>query len=167
MTEVLNPKYVRESQITMIELVLPNDTNMLNNLLGGTLMHWMDIAAAMAASKHGNRVAVTASVDDLVFHFPIKLGNIVHLKTSVNRAFTTSMEVGVRVEGEDFETGKIIHCNSAYFTFVSIDRKTGMKMQVPQVIPETADEKRRFEQALTRRNQRIKSHHGIHNPDQK
>src|SRR5664279_5726421 len=94
----IQPKYVKDSQITMIELVLPNDTNMLNNLLGGRLMHWMDIAAAMAASKHSNRVAVTASVDDLAFHHPVKLGNIVTLKASVNRAFNTSMEVGVRVD---------------------------------------------------------------------
>src|SRR5437667_12134314 len=99
----LKPKYVKDSQVTMIELVLPNDTNMLNNLLGGRLMHWMDIAAAMAASKHCNTVAVTASVDGLVFHHPIRLGNIVTLKSSVNRAFNTSMEVGVRVEIEDFE----------------------------------------------------------------
>src|SRR6185295_2636205 len=91
------PKYVKDSQITMIELVLPNDTNILNNLLGGRLMHWMDIAAAMAASKHCNAVAVTAAVDDIVFHQPIRLGNIVTVKASVNRAFNTSMEVGVHV----------------------------------------------------------------------
>jgi acyl-CoA hydrolase len=149
----------------MIELVLPNDTNTLNNLLGGRLMHWMDIAAAMSASKHSNRVAVTASVDDLAFHHPIKLGNIVTLNSSVNRAFNTSMEVGVRVEVEDFETGVKLHSNSAYFTFVSIDRTTGQKMQVPPVIPQSDEEKRRYEQALTRRNQRLKTKHGIFNHD--
>ena len=101
------PKYVKDSQVTMIELVLPNDTNILENLLGGRLMHWMDIAAAMAASKHCNAVAVTAAVDNLTFHQPIRLGNIVSLKASVNRAFNTSMEVGVHVEVEDFETGEI------------------------------------------------------------
>ena len=161
----IQPKYVKESQITMIELVLPNDTNMLNNLLGGRLMHWMDIAAAMSASKHANRVAVTASVDDLAFHHPIKLGNIVTLKASVNRAFNTSMEVGVRVDIEDFETGIKLHSNSAYFTFVSMDRATGKKMHVPPVTPESDEEFRRYEQALMRRNQRLKSKHGIINHD--
>src|SRR5512139_947632 len=104
--KVLKPKYVKDSQVTMIELVLPNDTNMLNNLLGGRLMHWMDIACAMAAAKHCNTIAVTASVDNLAFHSPIRLGNIVTLKASVNRAFNTSMEVGVKVTAEDFETGE-------------------------------------------------------------
>ncbi len=164
---VLKSKYVKDSQITMIELVLPNDTNMLNNLLGGRLMHWMDIAAAMSAAKHCNNVAVTASVDDLAFHHPVRLGNIVTLQSSVNRAFKTSMEVGVRVEIEDFETGVKLHSNSAYFTFVSIHRTTSQKMPVPEVIPETDEEKRRFEQALLRREQRLKSKHGIINHDKK
>jgi acyl-CoA hydrolase len=153
--EELKPKYVKDSQITMIELVLPNDTNILNNLLGGRLMHWMDIAAAMAASKHCNHVAVTAAVDDLVFHQPIRLGNIVTVKASVNCTFNTSMEIGVRVEVEDFETGVVKHSNSAYFTFVSIDRKTGHKMPVPPVIPQTEEEKIWCERALLRRNKRI------------
>jgi acyl-CoA hydrolase len=160
-------KYVKDSQVTMIELVLPNDTNILNNLLGGRLMHWMDIAAAMAASKHCNAVAVTAAVDDLVFHQPIHLGNIVSLKASVNRAFNTSMEVGVRVEVENFETGEIKHSNSAYFTFVSIDRQTGQKLPVPQVIPETNQQKTWYEQALQRRNQRMNTHHGNVNASKK
>ena len=161
------PKHVKDSQISMIELVLPNDTNILNNLLGGRLMHWMDIAAAMAASKHSNHVAVTAAVDGLVFHQPIRLGNIVTVKASVNRAFNTSMEVGVRVEVEDFETGETKHSNSAYFTFVSIDRKTGQKMCVPPIIPETNEQKMWFEHALLRRNQRISAQHGILNPPKK
>ena len=155
------PKYVKDSQISMIELVLPNDTNMLNKLLGGRLMHWMDIACAMAASKHCNTIAVTASVDNLAFHVPIKLGNIVTLKASVNRAFNTSMEVGVKVEAEDFETGEIKHANSAYFTFVSVDKNTGKKMPVPPIVPETDEEKKRFDHALERRNQRIARQHGI------
>jgi acyl-CoA hydrolase len=159
--KVLKPKYVKDSQVTMIELVLPNDTNMLHNLLGGRLMHWMDIATAMAAAKHCNNIAVTAAVDDISFHVPIKLGNIVTLKASVNRAFNTSMEVGVKVEAEDFETGEVKHANSAYFTFVSVDRISGKKMKVPQVISETDEEKRRYEHALERRNQRIATQHGI------
>src|SRR5258706_462483 len=121
---VLKSKYVKDSQITMIELVLPNDTNMLNNLLGGRLMHWMDIAAAMSAAKHCNNVAVTASVDDLAFHHPVRLGNIVTLQSSVNRAFKTSMEVGVRVEIEDFETGIKLESNRAHLIFVSIHKTT-------------------------------------------
>jgi len=152
---------MKESQVIMIELVLPNDTNMLNNLLGGRLMHWMDIAAAMAASRHSNNVAVTAVVDNLAFHEPIKLGNIVTLKASVNRAFNTSMEVGVRVEVEDFETGEIKHSNSAYFTFVSVDRVTGQKRHVPPVIPETETEKKWYDEALIRRNQRLQRKSGI------
>jgi len=156
-------KSVKESQVEMKELVLPNDTNMLNNLLGGRLMHLMDMACAMAAAKHCNFTPVTASVDNLVFHVPIHLGNIITLKASVNRAFNTSMEVGVRVEAEDFETGEIRHSNSAYFTFVAIDRKTGDKIKVPQVVPESEMEKRRYEQALKRRNQRIAMINGIIN----
>lgn len=154
-------KYMKESQVTMIELVLPNDTNILNNLLGGRLMHWMDIAAAMAASRHCNSVAVTAEVDDLSFHAPIRLGNIVTLKASVNRAFNTSMEIGVKVEVENFETGEKKHSNSAYFTFVCIDMVTGKKMTVPQVLPETDEENKWFNDALARRNQRLQKKHGI------
>jgi acyl-CoA hydrolase len=139
----------------MIELVLPNDTNMLGNLLGGRLMHWIDIAAALAAAKHCNNVAVTAEVDKLTFKLPIKLGNIVYLKASVNRAFKTSMEVGVKVEVEDIQSGEKKHSNSAYLTFVNLDRYTGKPMPVPEIIPETPEEKRRFEEALIRRNKRL------------
>ncbi len=156
-------KTVKESQVVMKELVLPNDTNMLHNLLGGRLMHFMDIACAMAAAKHCNKIPVTAAVDNLVFHVPIRLGNIVTLKASVNRAFHTSMEVGVRVEAEDFETGEVKHSNSAYFIFVALNKVNGEKSLVPQVIPESDEEKRRFEQALKRRNQRIAMKNGILN----
>ncbi len=152
---------MKESQVTMIELVLPNDTNILNNLLGGRLMHWMDIAAAMAASRHSHTVCVTAEVDDLSFHEPIRLGNIVSLRASVNRAFNTSMEVGVKVEVEDFTTGEKKHSNSAYFTFVSIDSKSGKKIPVPQVIPESDEEKKWYNDALIRRTQRLNKKHGI------
>lgn len=157
----MKAKLMKESQVTMVELVLPNDTNILNNLLGGRLMHWMDIAAAMAASRHCHTVAVTAEVDDLSFHEPIRLGNIVSLKASVNRAFNTSMEVGVKVEVEDFRTGEKKHSNSAYFTFVSIDSTTGKKMPVAPVIPETDEEKKWFDDALVRRTQRLNKKHGI------
>lgn len=157
----MSVKNVKDSQIEMIELVLPNDTNVHGNLLGGRLMHWIDIAAALAASRHCNNVAVTAAVDNLVFHHPIHLGNIVRLKASVNRAFNTSMEVGVRVEVEDIKSGEISHSNSAYLTFVNIDSETEKPKKVPEIIPETDVEKRRFEQALSRRNQRLSENHGF------
>ncbi|KAA0208064.1 MAG: acyl-CoA thioesterase [Ignavibacteriaceae bacterium] len=154
-------KTVKDSQIEMTEYVMPNDTNILGNLAGGRLMFWIDIACALAASKHCMTVAVTAQVDNLVFHYPIKLGEIVKLKASVNRAFNTSMEVGVRVEVEDFRTGVVKHSNSAYLTFVSIDMETGQKVKVPQIKPETEEEIRRYEQALKRREQRLSGKHGI------
>lgn len=154
-------KTVAGSQIDMTQLVMPNDTNVLGNLAGGRLMHWIDIAGALSAAKHSMTVAVTAEVDNLVFHVPIKLGEVVKLRASVNRAFNTSMEVGVRVHIEDFQTGKITHSNSAYLTFVSIDPKTKRPMKVPPIVPETEEEIRRYEQALKRREQRLSGHHGI------
>ncbi|MCB0722367.1 MAG: acyl-CoA thioesterase [Ignavibacteriae bacterium] len=154
-------KTVKASQVQKIELVLPNDTNILGNLLGGRLMHWIDIAAALSASRHCNSVAVTAAVDNLNFHHPIKLGDIVLLKASVNRAFSTSMEVGVKVEIENFMTGEILHSNSAYLTFVSINRETMKPQPVPPIVPESEEEKRRYEQALRRREQRLSEKHGI------
>ncbi len=157
----MQDKKVKDSQVEMIELVLPNDTNMLGNLLGGRLMHWIDIAAALAASRHCNNIAVTAAVDNLQFHYPIKLGDIVRLKASVNRAFKTSMEVGVKVEIEDIYSGSTFHSNSAYLTFVNVYKPTGKPIPVAPVVPETEDEKRRFEQALLRRDQRLKEKSGL------
>lgn len=157
----LRSKTMKESRVTMVELVLPNDTNILKNLLGGRLMHWMDIAAAMAASRHCHNVAVTAVVDNLTFHEPIRLGNIVSLCANVNRAFNTSMEVGVKVEVEDFRTGEKKHSNSAYFTFVSVDSETYQKMPVAQIIPETEEEKKWFNDAMLRRTQRLGQKNGI------
>lgn len=159
----MKSKTVKESQIEMIEFVLPNDTNILGNLLGGRLMHWIDISAALAASRHCNSVSVTIAVDNLTFHRPIHLGNIVRLKSSVNRAFNTSMEVGVKVEAEDVKTGAVSHSNSAYLTFVGIDSETKKPMKVPEIIPQTKDEIRRYEQALKRREQRLSEKHGIIN----
>ena len=158
-------KTVSRSKVEMIELVLPNDTNILGNLLGGRLMHWIDIAAALSAARHCNTVAVTAAVDDQNFHHPILLGNIVRLKAAVNRAFNTSMDVGVRVEVEEIATGNIIHTNSAYLTFVSIDNETKRPARVPEIIPESDVEKRRYEQALRRRQQRLSEKHGIIHTD--
>ena len=137
---------------------MPNDTNMLGNLLGGRLMHWIDIAAAMAASRHCNNIAVTAEVDKLTFNRPIKLGEMIRLKASVNKAFRTSMEVGVRVEIEDFFTGEIFHSNSAYLTFVNVEKGTGKPLPVPAAIPETEEEKRRYDEAASRRERRLAEH---------
>jgi acyl-CoA hydrolase len=154
-------KKVKDSIIENIELVQPNDTNILGNLHGGRLMHFMDVTAAIAAAKHCNNVAVTAALDNLVFHHPIHLGDIIRLKASVNRTFNTSLEVGIRVEVENIQTGEVFHSNSAYFTFVNIDRETGKPLKVNEIIPETSVEIRRFEQALQRREQRLKAKSGI------
>jgi len=139
----------------MMEYIMPADTNTLGNLNGGKLMYWIDIAGALAAARHCNNICVTAEVDRLTFKKPIKLGDIVRLKASVNRAFNTSVETGVRVEVEDLKTGELIHTNSAYLTFVNIDKKTGKSIPVPQLIPETSEEKRRYKEALKRREARL------------
>lgn len=149
-------KTVKESVVTMTELVLPHHTNQLGNLLGGQLMHWIDICAALASSKHSQRVCVTASVDKIDFHHPIKLGNVVTLTATVNRVFNTSMEVGVKVFTENYIEGKIFHTNSAYLTFVSVDN--GVKpVKAFDIIPETDEEKRRHKEALERREARLKA----------
>lgn len=148
-------KKVSDSIITMTELVLPNHTNQIGNLLGGHLMHWIDICAALAAAKHNQTVCVTASVDRIDFHHPIKLGDAVSLVASINRVFKTSMEVGVKVYAESFKEGKKIHTNTAYLTFVAVD-ENGKPTNAVQVIPESDDEIRRYEEALTRRENRLK-----------
>ena len=145
---------VRDSQVITTQLVLPNDTNGLGNLLGGTLMHWIDIAAAIAAQRHADRVCVTASVDELNFHYPVRLGDVVTLQASVNRAFRTSMEIGVVVTAESRSGHDSRRANNAYRTFVSID-DSGQPVDVPAVIPESQDEIRRFDEALVRRERRL------------
>jgi acyl-CoA hydrolase len=148
------PKRVRDSQVITTNLVLPNDTNQLGNLLGGTLMHWIDITAAIASQRHAERVCVTASVDELNFHYPIKLGDIVTLQASINRAFRTSMEVGVVVTAQSMTGHESRRANNAYLTFVAVD-EAGHPVEVPPVTPETGDEQRRFEDALIRRELRL------------
>ena len=152
-------KLVKDSQVIMHELVLPNDTNLLGNILGGRVMHLMDICAAMSAYKHARRPVVTASVDHLGFLAPAKKGDIVILKSSVNYVHRTSMEIGVRIDAESPFTGEINHTATAYLTFVAID-KNNKPSPIPKIIPETKDEKRRYERAkerhLHRRNNRIK-----------
>ncbi|MHB1051085.1 MAG: acyl-CoA thioesterase [Bacteroidota bacterium] len=139
----------------MTQLVLPNDTNQLGNLLGGQLMHWIDLVAAIAAARHSQRICVTASVDELNFLHPIKTGEVVTLLASVNRVFNTSMEVGVKVLSENLISGKIRHANSAYLTFVALDGQ-GSPVSVPQITIETDEEQRRFDDALTRREERLR-----------
>ena len=150
----MQKKLVKDSQVFSTELVLPNDTNQLGNLLGGRLMHWIDIAAAIAAQRHSGHVCVTASVDELNFHHPIKLGEIVTLQASVNRAFRTSMEIGVLVTTYGLKRGAGRRANNAYLTFVAIDKK-GRPAAVSPIFPETHDEGRRYEEALERREQRL------------
>ena len=150
----LTPRPVSDSQSEMTELVLPNDTNPLHGLLGGRLMHWMDIAAAMAAHRHSRQYVVTASVDHLDFVSSARVGNFVTLRASVNRAFHTSMEVGVKVWTENYLLNTRSHVSSAYFTFVAVD-KEGRPQPVPPVIPQTEEEKHRFEDAGRRREHRL------------
>ncbi|QSE99415.1 acyl-CoA thioesterase [Fulvivirga lutea] len=147
-------KNVSESYVTMTELVLPNDTNTLNNLMGGRLMHWMDIVSAIAAQKHSNRIVVTASVDNVSFGKPIQLGNVVTLKAQVTRAFSSSMEVRIEVEAEDIPSGRKFASNSAYFTFVAVDQ-SGRPIDVPEATPETDEEKEYYAGALRRRQLRL------------
>jgi acyl-CoA hydrolase len=138
----------------MTELVLPNDTNTYGNLMGGRLMYWMDIAAALAAMKHCNAPVVTASVDNISFSDPIKLSNVVHIEAKVSRAFTTSMEVHLNIWGENPLQQYRYKSNEAFFTFVSLNTN-GKPMPVAQIIPETEDEIRLFEGALRRRQIRL------------
>src|SRR4051794_41707155 len=151
----LQPRPVRDSQSEMNEIVLPNDANPLGALLGGRLMHWMDLAAALAAHRHSRNYVVTASIDHLDFLVPVHVGDLVILKSSVNRAFHTSMEVGVKVWVESYIAGTRRHVSSAYLTFVAVDRH-GIHVPVPPVVPETPEEKRRFEDAGHRREARNK-----------
>lgn len=146
----LTPRPVHDSISEMAEIVLPNDANPLNSLLGGRLMHWIDLAGAMAAHRHSRQWVVTASIDHLDFLVPVRVGNLVILRSSVNRVFHTSMEVGVKVWVENYRAEERRHVSSAYLTFVAIDA-AGHRMPVPPVIPETEDEKRRYEGAARRR----------------
>lgn len=140
--------------VSMTELVLPNDTNTLNNLMGGRLMHWMDIVSAIAAQKHASSTVVTVSVDNISFKHAIELGNVVTLRARVTRSFNTSMEVRIDVEAEDVPAGRKTESNSAYFTFVAVD-KAYKPVRVPEAIPETEEEKKLYEGALQRRQLRL------------
>lgn len=147
-------KLASESASIMTELVLPQHTNTLGNLMGGNLMHWMDIAAAISAMRHCNCPVVTASVDNVSFANPIKLGNLLTIESKVTRAFNTSMEVYLRVYGEDLSAQYKYLSNEAYFTFVALD-PNGRPRRVPEVVAETEKEKAMFDDALRRRQLRL------------
>jgi acyl-CoA hydrolase len=146
---------VAASKVEMTEMVFPNDANPLGNCMGGRVMHWIDICAALAAGRHARTPVVTANVDNIDFTNPIPVGGIVVLLASVNYAGRTSMEVGVKVWQEERSTGNRKHVASAYLTFVSLDPESRSPRPVPPVLPETADEKRRYEQAKARRAHRL------------
>ena len=149
----METKALKDTQVIMHELVLPNDTNLLGNVLGGRVMHLMDMCAAMSAYKHARTAVVTASVDRLDFLAPVKMGDIMILKSSVNYTGKSSMEVGVRIESENPKTGSIYHTSSAYLTFVSLN-DNGKPQGVPMVTPETDVEKQRFEEGRARHEER-------------
>jgi acyl-CoA hydrolase len=145
---------VASTQSEMTEIILPNDTNTLGTLLGGRLMHFIDLTGAMAAYRHSRTNVVTAAMDHIDFIRPARLGDLVTLKSSVNRAFSSSMEVGVKVWAENTRTGELAHVASAYLVFVAIDNE-GRRQRVPEVLPETPEELSRFEGALRRRENRM------------
>lgn len=147
-------KTVHESASEYSELALPNDANGLGNVLGGKVMHLVDLAAAMAAMRHARRPVVTASVDSLHFLHPVHIGQLIILRSSVNRVFRSSMEVGVKVTTENLMTGRCLHTCSAYLTFVALDEARNATPIAP-VIPETEDEKRRYREAGERREYRL------------
>lgn len=150
----MEAKKAQDSEIIMTELVLPNDTNVFGNLMGGRLMYWMDIAAALAAQKHSNSPVVTASVDNISFRHPILLGNTVHIRAAVSRAFTSSMEVHIEVWCENFVKQTKYKSNEAYYTMVALD-ESGKPTPAAQVIPETEKEQKLYDGALRRRQLRM------------
>ncbi len=135
--------------------MLPSDANPMGNVHGGTILKLVDTAAAVAALRHSRTNVVSASIDRMDFYHPVYVGNLLILKTSVNYAGRTSMEVGVRIEAEDLKTGKVTHTGSSYITYVALD-KSGRPTEVPRVIPETPEEKRRWREGKQRREQRLK-----------
>lgn len=150
----MKSKPVSASQVTMTQLVLPSHTNAMGSVFGGTIMSWIDIAAAIAAQRHSNKEVVTASIDKLDFVAPVYIGWVVNLKASVNFTSRTSMEVGIRVEAENPKTGEMFHTASAYTTFVALG-SNGKPTQIPELELESEVDRRRFEAAKVRRQVRL------------
>ena len=151
---MVTSRHPRETFSSTTRLVLPNDTNTLGNLMGGNLLHWMDVAAAISANRHCRRVVVTAAVNNVSFQKPIKLGEIVIIESQVTRSFKSSMEVYLEVFVESTLTGVKSRCNEAMYTFVAVDQQ-GAPTEVPKTVPETKEEKQRYDGALRRRQLRL------------
>lgn len=143
-------KFARETFATTSKIILPNDTNTLGNLMGGQLLSWMDITAAISAQRHCRRVVVTAAVNNVSFNKPVKLGDVLTIESKVSRAFSSSMEVFLDVFVENHRTGKRTKCNEAIYSFVAVDQ-VGSPISVPELVPETDLEKERYDGALRRR----------------
>jgi acyl-CoA hydrolase len=152
----LAPRPAGESKVEMLELMYPNDANPLGTIMGGRVMHFIDVAAAIAATRHARRPCVTASVDHLDFHAPVRVGDLLVLRACVNYTGRTSMEVGVRVEVEDRRTGRRTHTSTAYLTFVAVT-DDGAPTPIPPLVCRTDDEKRRYEEGKKRRAERLKA----------
>ncbi len=153
---VLRGKTVQQSRTEMTELVLPGDSNQLGNILGGKVMHWIDLAAAITANRHAGHVAVTASMDSLEFLHPIRVGEVVHLVSQVNWVGRTSMEVGVDVYGENMDTGEKRKTSTAFLTFVALNQ-VGEPVEVPPLVLTSPEEEERFHAAEARRHERLKN----------
>jgi acyl-CoA hydrolase len=151
----MKEKKVADSKTVLTELIMPNDTNPLGNLMGGNLMRWMDIGAGICAAKHCEAYAVTASVDHVSFQKPIKLGDVITINVTATRAFTTSVEIFVEVFANNMLGENVRKSNHAYFTFVAIDKDTGKPCKIPKLIPLSAEEEKLFEGASRRREIRL------------
>lgn len=151
----MRPKRVSDSHTVMTEMIMPNDTNPMGNLMGGNLLRWMDVASAICAGKHCERHVVTASVDHVSFQKPIRVGEVITIESSVTRAFRTSVEVFVEVFAADIMGHHARRCNSAYFTFVALNQENGEPVEVPPVLPLTEIEQQRYESAPRRREVRL------------
>ena len=152
----LKPRPPSETRVEMLELMFPNDANPMGSIMGGRVMHFIDVAGAIAAHRHAGRPCVTVSVDHIDFRAPVRVGDLLVLKASVNFTGTTSMEVGVRVEVEDRKTGKRSHTSSAYLTFVALS-DDGKPIHVPPVLTESPEDERRFNEGRKRRERRLKA----------
>ncbi len=151
----MNAKKIAASRTVMTEMIMPNDTNPIHNLMGGNLLRWMDIGAGVCAGKHCENYVVTVSVDNVSFEKPVPLGDVITIQCVVTRAFNTSVEVYVEVFSSDMKGGNTRRCNDAYFTFVAVDDEKKRPVEVPAVLPLTSEEESRYEDAMRRRKMRL------------